>query len=260
MKFHSFCPRCGTEFNQEHFTSGSVICACGWFDDSTETQATHKIENNTMKAMAAFGVVFVLGFAHLGSWGNHALSIPFTKIGEFTGMLSADGYRDLAKTCIELNKWQCAEDAYVELASERGDVEGLAQAGTLDAKLNKQQQALSLYQSYEKAGGKNSQSLLSYAKILEAASQDNEASRVYEKSIAANPTSLPVQATSGLVRIMIKHGQYAEAYERILAFHGSAENANGYLNVETAQLQKQLGEKAVAEIEKKHATHTVASK
>lgn len=261
MKFHSFCPRCGIEFTHEHHSSGSLICSCGWFDDTNETKAAHKIENTSMKAMAVFGVLFVAGFMHLGSWGNHAFSIPFTKAAQITGLLSADGYRDLAKTCIELNKWSCAETALVELATERGDVEGLAQAGSLFAKLNNQQKSLSFYASYEKAGGKNAMSLLNYAKVLETSSQDNEATRVYEKSIAANPQALPVQATSGIVHILIKHGQYEDAYERILSFRDSAENANGYLNVEAGQLQKQLGEKVIAQIEKKHAgARAVASK
>ncbi len=260
MKFHSFCPRCGTEFAESNFASGAVICSCGWFDDSVETRASHQIENKTIKAMAVFGVLFVAGFLHIGSWGNYALSIPFTKAAQMTGMLSAEGYRDLAKTCITLNKWDCAETALVELATERGDVEGYAQAGSLYSKLNNQQKAIAFYAAYEKAGGKNAMSLLNYAKTLEAASQDNEATRVYEKSIAANPQALPVQATSGIVHILIKHGQYQEAYERILTFRASAENANGYLNVESGQLQKQLGEKAIAQIEKKHSTHTLVSR
>jgi hypothetical protein len=102
-------------------------------------------------------------------------------------------------------------------------------------------------------------SLLNYAKVLEAAAQDGEAQRVYEKSIAANPAVLPVQATTGIVRLLIKHGQYAGAYDRILSFHESAENANGYLNTEMSQLQKQLGEKAIAAIEKKHVRTLVSN-
>jgi tetratricopeptide (TPR) repeat protein len=259
MKSHSFCPRCGNEFNQEHFAAETVICACGWFDDSTEIQATHKIENSTIKAMLVFGVLFTLGFAHVTSWGNHALSIPFTKAAQVTGLLSVDGYRGLAKTCVELNKWSCAEEAYTELAHDRGVVEGYSLAGSLDARLNKIPQAIADYQAYEKAGGNESMAILNYAKILEASGQDNEASRLYEKSIAAKPDALPVQATTGLVRLMIKHGQYVEAYERLLAFHESAENANGYMNTETSQLQKQLGEKVIAQIEKKHASKSVVA-
>lgn len=259
MKFHSFCPRCGTEFTQTHFASGTTICSCGWFDESVEEQATKKIEGTTIKAMVGFSVLFVLGFVHLGSWGNHAFSIPFVKAAEVTGLLSSDGLKDLAKTCTDLNKWECAETAYQEMAQDRGNVEGLAMAANLDAKINKPQQAIAFYQAYEKAGGKNAMSLLAFAKLLEGASQDQEAQRVYEKSIAANPSTLPVQATSGIVHLMMKYGQYAQAYERILAFHESAENASGYLNTEADQLRKQLGDKAIAELEKKHSSKSVAA-
>jgi len=251
MKMHTFCPRCGTEFTSQHQAAGHLICGCGWFDESVDELATKKIEKKTIKAMMIFGVVFVAGFCHLGSWGNRAFSIPFTKAAQIAGMLSADGYRELAKTCIDLNKWSCAEEAYLGLATKRGDVEGLAQLGSLDARLNKPVDALAAYNAYEKRGGHESMALLQFAKLLETTSQDADAFRLYEKSIQAKPEALPVQATTGIVRLLMKQGRYTEAYERILAFHESAENAKGYMNTEAAQLEKQLGETAVHQLEKK---------
>ncbi len=251
MKFHTFCPRCALEFTNEHHSVGNLSCACGWIDTTGDEKAAQLIEKKTIHVMLAFGAIFTAGLLHVGSWGNYALSIPFTKAAQFTGMLSSDGYRDLAKSCIQLNKWTCAEDAYTSLATERGQVEGFAELGSLDARLNKPADALRAYAAYEKNGGHDSKALLQFGKLLETANQDAEATRIYEKSIVSNPASLPIQATTGIVRLMMKQGRYSEAYERIVAFHESAENAGGYLNTEAAQLQKQLGETATAKIEKK---------
>lgn len=256
MKMHTFCPRCGTEFTSEHHSLGHVVCACGWIDETPVETASKSTEKKSIRAMAAFAIVFVAGFAHLGSWGSHAFSIPFTKIAQITGTLSADGYRQLAQTCIDLNKWSCAEGAYMDLATSRGDVEGLAQLGSLEARLNKPAQAVAAYQAYEKHGGSTATSLVAYGKVLEAMGNDAEAIRVYEKSIVAKPDALPIQATTGIVRLMMKQGRYAEAYSRILAFHDSAENAKGYMNTEAAQLEKQLGETAVHQLEQKQARST----
>ncbi len=253
MTIHTFCPRCGTEFTSAHHAAGHLICACGWFDESVDQHAAKLIEKKTINGMMIFAAVFVAGFLHIGSWGNHALSIPFTKLAQVTGLLSADGYRGLAQTCIELNKWTCAEGALKGLADERGTIEALAQLGSLDARLNKPAEAIAAYSTYEKRGGHDAMSLLNFAKVLETNGQDGEAIRVYEKSIAASPEVLPVQATTGIVRLQMKQGHYTEAYERILAFHESAENAKGYMNTEAAQLEKQLGETAVHQLEKKQA-------
>ena len=105
---------------------GHIVCSCGWIDDSPVETALKANEKKSIRAMAIFGVLFVAGFCHLGSWGSHAFSIPFTKIAQITGTLSAEGYHNLAQTCIDLNKWSCAENAYLDLATSRGDVEGLA--------------------------------------------------------------------------------------------------------------------------------------
>lgn len=254
MKYHTYCPRCGAEFTAEHHSAGSLICACGWADTTTEVKAEASHQKRSIQIMTGFAFLFVAGLVHVGSWGNHAFSIPFTKAAELTGLLSTDGYRELAKTCVELNKWSCAEDAYLGAATA-GFVEGYAQLGSLDARLNQPAKALQAYAAYEKSGGREQLPLIAFAKLLEGANQDAEATRVYEKSIQVKPEVLAVQATSGLVRIMIKQGHYTEAYERILAFHGSAENAGGYLNTEAAQLQKQLGETASKAIEKKAQKH-----
>ncbi len=251
LKFHTFCPRCALEFTAEHHSTGSLSCACGWIDTTNTEKASLVIEKKTIHVLLAFGAIFTAGLLHVGSWGNYALSIPFTKVAQVTGMLSADGYRDLAKTCIILNKWSCAEEAYTSLATQRGVADGFAELGSLEARLNKSADAVRAYASYEKNGGHESKALLQFGKLLESANQDAEATRIYEKSIASNPMALPIQATTGIVRLMMKQGKYVEAYERIVAFHESAENAGGYLNTEAAQLQKQLGETAAAKIEKK---------
>jgi len=251
MKFHSFCPRCASELTTEHHSTGVAICPCGFADNTPTEKAIKKTEKTSIKAMLVFGVLMTVGFGHAQSWGKYASSIPFTKLAQMTTGLSAQGYRDLAQACIELNKWSCAEEALIELKTEGGDIQGLAELGSLRNRLGKPEAALQAYEAYEKQGGKDPHSLLLYGKTLEAAHKDAEAFKIYEKSIANSGESLPSQATNGIVRLLMKEGRYEEAYVRIITFHESAQNATGYMNTELAQLQGLLGQVAAAKIAKR---------
>lgn len=251
MKFHSFCPRCGNTLSNEHHSTGVAICECGFADESPSEAMIKKTEKTSIQIMLAFSTVVAVGFGYLQSWGQYATSMPFTKLAQMTTGLSPQGYRDLAKACIELNKWSCAEDAYIELTTQAGDVQGFAELGSLRNRLKQTEAALQAYEAYEKRGGKDAFSLVQYGKLLEAANRDEDAMKIYEKSIASSGEALPVQATTGIVRLLMKQGRYEEAYVRVITFHESAQNASGYLNTELSQLQQQLGQVAARKIEKR---------
>lgn len=234
----SNCPRCNAEIGPENRQTGLAICgSCGWTDPS---QTIHSAESNERKSIAIMvfmGLVMVLSFGHLVSWGSYAFQAPFMKLGEMTGMISKQGLHELADACVHLNKWACAKNAYLGIYKSKGDVEGIAELAYLQARLNETEAALSTYASYVKLGGKDGESLLRYGKLLEVANRTEDSIRMYEASIAARPELLPVQATTAIVRLLIKQGKYVEARERIVSFHGSAGNAKGFLNTELTQIE-----------------------
>lgn len=242
MAFHGNCPQCGSNIPSERYGTGYAICECGWFDVSSRDLAQKQSEKKVIHVLIGASVVMVLMYAHLLSWGSYAVSIPFTKLAQLTGTLSKSGYEELAQACIELNKWDCAKDAYVGVYRKTGDPSGLSSLAHLQSRLNERDAALSSYAAYVKSGGNDGVALLRYAKLLEERGNSEQAIAIYEKSIAARPDILPVQATTAIVRHLIKKGQYEDAYARILAFHESAGNAKGYLNTERLQLEEALGQ------------------
>lgn len=241
MAFHGNCPQCGSDIPRERYGTGYAICECGWYDVSSREQARKQAEKKVIHILIGASVAMVLMYAHLLSWGSYAVSIPFTKLAQVTGTLSKSGYEELAQACIELNKWDCAKDAYLGLYRKTGDSSGLASLAYLQTRLNERDAALSSYAAYVKVGGNDGISLLRYGKMLEEVGQMEQALVIYEKSITARPEILPVQATTAIVRHLIKKGQYEDAYARIIAFHESAGNAKGYLNTERLQLEEALG-------------------
>lgn len=216
------------------------MCECGWSDSSSSLKVAKVAERKTIRVMIAAAVTLIAVYGHLLNWGSYAVEIPFVKAGQITGLLSKEGYRELAAVCIKLNKWSCAKEAYTDLFTSKQDVEGLAERASLEYRLGESEIATATYASYFAAGGKNSDASYLYGYLLESAGRPADAQKAYEFGITNAGDRLPVRATTGLVQLLIKQGRYDEALSQINAFHESAGNAAGYLNTEREQLENQL--------------------
>lgn len=238
MMLHGTCPICSQPIPRERLSEGTVVCPCGWTDPSMTYKAEDAMEKKNIITLIVAALILAGGYAHLVNWGSYATSIPFTKVAQLTGMLSKEGYQNLAQACIELNKWNCAKDAFLDLYRSKKDVEGLSGLAYLQTRLLETDAASATFASYFKVGGKDGLSALRYAKLLEEKGQIDEALKYYELSVTARPLDLPVQATTAIVRLLMKQGRYEDALARITEFHESAGNAKGYLNTELAQLEQ----------------------
>jgi tetratricopeptide (TPR) repeat protein len=240
----SNCPRCKAELNDARNFNGTAICSCGWIDPRAARVHQHQQEIKIIKLMVLVAFIMAGIYAHLLSWGAYATDIPLLKVSQMTGLLSNDGYREIAKACIDLNKYDCAKDAYSELYNEKHDVQALNDLAWLENQLGESTNAIATYKAYFTAGGKDLEAFTQYGFLLETSGQSEEAAKVYENGIANSGNSLPVKATTGLVHLLIKEGKYNEALERINTFHASAGNAEGYLNNEKTQLEEALSKQA----------------
>lgn len=240
MHVHGFCPQCNTEISRERHQTGAPICQCGWYDRTPAIKAHQEAEKKTSAILVFFAVAITLLFGHMLNWGGYAFSIPFVKLQQITGTLSKEGYQELAKACIELNKWSCAQNAYLDLYKKTRDPEGLAGLAHFQVRLKEKDAAMKTYASYFQVGGQSGDAALEYAHLLEDSGNTQAALQYFEASIQYRPQILPVHATTAIVRMMMKQGRYDEAYQRILDFHASAGNAKGYLNTELTQLEEYM--------------------
>ncbi len=249
MAFMKICPLCSNELNHERLV-GVTLCECGWYDKSAEAKKTIVTDKRASVFLAISSAVLFLLYVHAATWGNHMLSVPLLRAQQVTGMLSSAGYEELALACIDVNKWSCAENAYFQAHVKSRKPDALHTLAHLQMRLGKVDAARETYTQYFKVGGKSGEAMLAYAKLLEVANDDVQAIKMYEASIEARKEILPIQATGGIVRIMMKQGRYKDAYRRIVSFHDSAENAKGYLNTELGQLKNRVGAKAGPAIER----------
>lgn len=240
-QFAQLCPRCGASLTADRLVNGQAICACGWYAEKNQNRAERKTSRQTVLAMLSAAVVFLGIAVHLINWGPEGFSVAAIYLKRAVGGLDESGYLKLNRTCVALAKWNCAKQSYRDLYKLKAEAKYLGELAYLEQRTSEAEQATVTFERYFKAGGRDPMMLLRYARLLEAAGRDDDALNIYEAACQAQPPGvLPVQATSGLVKILIKHGQFSAARARIKAFHESASNANGYLNAEWAEVVSSL--------------------
>lgn len=252
MENVGYCSMCDVEIpNDQKNSAGIAVCRCGWHDESfvgaIKVQSKNKdVKNLSLFAVGLLSLFFVL--THFSTWGAYSFSVPYMKLQKLTGTLPIEGYVDLAKICIRLNKMDCAEDTYQSLYRSSKNIQALAELARLQMHLGKNKEATHTFAAYVKAGGRNGDALSNYARALESEKRISDALKVYELAIAARPQTLSAQAVSGAVRILMKNGKYSEARKRIVAFHQNSRNGKGYLNKELALLEMHLNKRAARSI------------
>lgn len=234
VKAELFCAFC----NQQNEGGPQVICTCGWKDRIVDRESARERDVRSSVRMAVSALAVLLFTLHCMKWGEYSLSIPFYRVGQLTGLLSASGYKNLAAACFSIRHWDCVESANEQIFYKTKDAEFLRVNASVQRRLGKNDRAMAYYGRYLAAGGKNLLAHLEYAALLESKQREKEAIAVYEQALEVSPAeSLPVQATAGLVRLETKKGDYAKALNRIITFYALAPNAKGYLNTEFEQLR-----------------------
>lgn len=259
MSSKSFCPRCDSYLPPERRVNGYAICTCGWSDSTPAAIAWTDIQQRTIYSLIAFVIVSSTLYAHFANWGRHALAGPALTVREWTGTLPKDGYRRLAVMCKELGKWSCAEKAYLGLHEKKGETRALVDLAEMRSSRGQIELALDAYRSYFNAGGRESSVATDFARLLETKGEEKEALRYYGKAVTYSRNKFNVQATAGVLRVLYKNGQYADAYKLIQAFHRKGPAARHYFNEERSRLETILTARGPASTNTKLA-HRSASR
>lgn len=238
----SGCPRCGDALHRDVSMHGGLfICtSCGWTESLSEKRRDDRVEKQTVGGMIVGVALFTALALHTFVWGSHAFSIPFYKIGQLAGMLSVEGYDRLADICMDVRKYACARQAYVDSYRQTQSPDSLTKLARLQVRMQENPSAMVTLTTYFRAGGTDGEAAILLGQLLEQSGQDSEAMRMYEKSIELRPDQLPVSATGAIVRILMRQGRYEEALSRLSTFHTSAGNAKGYLNTELQQVEQAI--------------------
>jgi tetratricopeptide (TPR) repeat protein len=241
MQSFRICPQCDHHLTSENHV-GVLLCSCGWNDRASEQTAKKAMEKTTSVYLIASMAVLVMAFSHLVSWGAYSLSAPVLKVGKVAGLLSINGYNQLADACLATGRFDCAEGAYARSFEEFKQSGELLKLAKLQLRLGENAKSRESYLLYFKAGGKDQRAMVKLGNLLEADKNYAKALKTYQQAYVASlknsKTELPIEAMSGIVRVLMKQGRHREVYARIIKFHNTSETAKGYLNVELAQVRE----------------------
>lgn len=241
MIIHQYCPRC-----QEPMVSlspGLQICSCGWCGSEVHKRESRKVELKIIMTMVAITIFLCTSVHHVGTWGKNSASVVFYKLKTIVAPAPQD-YRSFASICFTAHRWNCVEDAHAEEYRLSKNPEVIAMQASLKLRLQDRAAATRLYARYFEVGGHDVDAKIAYAKILEMNENPEVALKFYSEAASETPADLlPLEATSGLVRVLIGLGRYQQAKIEILKFHDSASNAKGYLNQELNQVDRVLNER-----------------
>jgi tetratricopeptide (TPR) repeat protein len=201
-----------------------------------EMKTITKTDKQTMIAYGIFCTVSLVILLVAGSWGRYATSIPFLKLAQMTGTASTATLEKIVEACSERAKFECAQQALLDVYDKTKDPETIARLADMQRKIGATQSALATYASYTNIGGKNAEHYFQYGKLLEATGDIEGAIVAYTNSVANSGDRLPVRATTGKVRLLMVERRYEEAYSTVKAFRNSAGNADNYFNEEADQL------------------------
>lgn len=204
-----------------------------------------KDQKSVVGTIIAVGLLMILIFFHMMSWGKYAGSIIPLKVKTATGWASAADYRQLAEACAATGRLDCAEQAYLFEFQISGNAEVVGELAALQHKAGNYKVAAETFVKYYQLQGKNPAYAYFYGQTLEKLGHTARAIRAYQLSIKQNPEMLSLNATSAVVRLLMSEGKFKQAHEVVSQFHASADNAKGYLNEEAKILNGKFGEHRV---------------
>lgn len=239
------CPKCGTELA----TPFAKVCGCGWFDNREAIKTERNREKRAIAQIIMGAILLAVVVSQFATWGGSLFPVYAIKLKQTLFLGSEKDHLRIANYCRELRNWKCVEKSYRAMMSDHKSVTAIGDLARLKFQLGDYPSARKLFSEYFAANGNSPANMVIYGKILEASKASIEALEYYKMALKASEHTdsqiLPVEATSGVVRTLIKTGRHREARATILEFHGSTENAKGYLNNELQQVEQVLKSRAV---------------
>ena len=228
MTHFGTCPRCQSVLEKDQVFSGISVCHCGWTGSDTQEDFEKQKDTQVIKALVGFAlaIALVLGFS-VWTKSSHGF-LPYTEFKISLNLATVKDAEKLANVCRTQKNIACVKDAYLYLASKdllkRNDwMKELARTLYFMGDYPSSVQA---YSSYFNATGvaaseKDEQSQYYYAKSLEKSGATKDAIMHYKEVLTYDKDSINLNATKGLVQLLISERRYKEARAIIRKFKRS---------------------------------------
>lgn len=231
------CKACGQDLKARHLLP---ICDCGWHDPTPRIRHDLLKQKRTIHSLFAFVGILLLGLIHFGRWGGDGFAIAPLKVANAIGAAGIAGTNSLIEICVRRGDLGCADAAFEKLVRiDAQNAEAHRRAAHFHFQTKNIAASIKSYESYLNTGGRDYDALNEYGQALILAGQKTKATEIFRAAIdSADKTTLPLRATTQLVRLLIEQNQAVEAKRIILAFRKDDQNGERYFSDELKALEK----------------------
>ena len=190
--------------------------------------------------MTVFAVMLA-GFYHLMHWDNYSPKVIALQAKDLVGMNTAEDFESFALICKARGMMDCYVDNYGKahrLAPDQPEL--AAEYGIALGRSGASEQAMTVLKGYIEKGGQNLDAAFDYAKMLGAAGELKEASKIFKFIIDAKPGILQVTVMNSFIGMLMDAGQYKQVIKEINTFRREAKSLPTLMNAELEEARKAL--------------------
>lgn len=207
------CSRCHQKISDSRKHQTPPVCDhCGHVLSEAQLKLEDNLKKATLASFFAVALILLTLFFQLREWGGYFVEIRFLQMKEISGG-SNEVYERIAVICLELQKYDCVEGAYAELAHR--DSKDWSRLGTFQMSRAEYSRAIDAFAAYFRAGHEDIDSKFRYAKALAETGDLEKATDEFEKIIRSKPKVLQVTVVQSYVKYLIKGGRLEQAVKVI---------------------------------------------
>lgn len=196
MEANKVCPRCGSIAKR---VARTYICQCGWtLSVNSQVKKNQSFVVGSLFLIASFLAVSLF---HFLQWGNHAVDVLF-----------ADSMQKTA-ICLEVRKYDCAEEGYQTSFQKTGDIEYLSKLGEMQFKREKYVESENTYKKYFSKGGDSFKAAYYYAHSLTKNNRLDAAIEYFDTILRSKPKVLMITVMDSYLDILVNHNKRDKAKE-----------------------------------------------
>ena len=178
----------------------TYICQCGWSLSKNSEKSSQKPIIMSLFFIATF---IAAALFHFFQWGEHGVSILFAN------------NEKKVEICLDLKKYNCAENTYFKIFKETGDIDRLEELAEMQFKREKYSDSEKSYQMYFANGGESFKAAYYYAHSLAKNNQIDSAIKYFDSILRSKPEVLMITVVESYLEILVSHNKLGKAKEVI---------------------------------------------
>ncbi len=236
---HLSCPICGKTITKDRIFMQMAVCECGWTSSLRSAHAESQSDSRTAAGLVGAAVLLVLGVIHVIQWDSYAVEIALIKGKELAGIAQIADLERKAEICERRAELNCVATTLSKLHLHNSkEIKYTSALALVQSKLGRWNDATLTFADYVKAGGRESEILFEYAKVLAMTSKIEMAMTYFDHILESKPGVIQIKVTRAYVNMLMANGRFDQARVIIERVRKLGENAAYFLDDEMREIQR----------------------